>query len=657
MTRVALLAQLAHAFGPEASVQQAAQDLANAVARSRSEPVPAEPLAYPSSGRDPLFVLFELYAAWLPCLQPRELMRHLPALLRVSLEPWPEDLDGMSCRSLASLGWLFGRDNPLSLRSLQGSLLEPLTAVQRAGIAAYLEETGASPATREAWARVVHHDASGGATPWFDVFWPLPAVPRGDALLDLLAQVFPVVRSNAVLPDLHGTEVPFHLPFVQRQRLLTLLPQLALFALRQREHELVESILQQLLFLLQPFREPKGAPLLRECLADLTQPQRVAVAGLVVELFPDDDLCDLWLQAASLEGPNWLKRLRPPEWEPHYRRASWLDNARVAAGVHVIPVRTRADRDHASVVLQIDAAFDGVAAPGPGERTLFEAEEADCYGTVDVAQGRESHRGRWQDLPTSELRDGHAALSFLSAAGLVYYTPSVMVRFLHWHEIWTEDMTDALYLPLFDGIGFAFTPRGEDDDLREFHRERLALFTAPQRAAICAFMRGMEESPHAVAAWDRVVAHDASGAAGSWFEVWWPARERPSTQDVIEQVRAAFPGVASPAGLDPRRSLLWLVPPPEFAMALAEVALFALSAPEGSDRGDAVDHLARALHPNWGARDHAKCRARLLTLSEQQRRAVSAVCEACVEKSTLREMWRRAVAHEGDDWFEYLKLP
>ena len=50
-------------------------------------------------------------------------------------------------------------------------------------------------------------------------------------------------------------------------------------------------------------------------------------------------------------------------------------------------------------------------------------------------------------------------------------------------------------------------------------------------------------------------------------------------------------------------------------------------------------------------------RARRGVLNPQQRRAVSAVCDACVENSALRQMWYRAIEHDGDDWFEFLKMP
>ena len=658
MTRVALLAQLAHAFDAEAPAQELAQHLANAAARHRGEREPAEPVPYPTSGgQDPVLYLFEVYAWSLAWLEPQLFVRHLGALLRRSVERWPEAEETSSHRSFDALSWLLGRQSPPSLRSLQQSLLEPLTAPQRAVIAAYFVQTEGMEATREAWGRVAAHDAAGVGGSWFDVFWPLPVVPQREELLDLWLRAFPDASMEGLLPIVSSESVPFYLPFVTPERLHALLPWLASFVLKEPEHEATAGIVQQLFFLLQPFTEPGGGPLLRARLGDLTGEQRLAVAGLVYRLFPHDDLRELWTQAASLRHADWLHRLELPEWEGGYRRSAWLQSARAAAGLAAEDARARADRDFSGVALQIDAAFDGVAAPGPGERTLFEAEEADSYFTIDVAKGRESHRGRWQDLPTSELAEGMAALSFLRTGGLVYYAPAVMVRYLHWSETWSEDSVVDLCLHLFDGIGFLFTPSRDSDDLREFDRERLALFVAPQRAAIHRFMSAIGGTSEAVAAWARVVAHDASGAPGDWFEVYWPARERPDPQHVMAQVREAFPGVEPLSDLDPARRLLWLLPPELFAERLAQEALFALGTEGGSDRSDSIDRLTWGLHPNWGAERHAEDRARLVTLNAAQRRAVSAVCEACVEKSTLREMWRRAVEHEGDDWFDFLKLP
>jgi hypothetical protein len=656
MTRGALLAHIARAFGPERTFEELGQDLANAAARRYAEPRPAPVPSYSESPLEPTLFLFEVFAWSLPWLEPAQVQRHLGALLRLSVVHEPTD-DGYAPRAFDALRFLLAPEALPSLRAAQRVLLAPLTAAQRAVIAACVRGAGGTDETVAAWARVVAHDRSGAPEPWFDVFSPEPPVPDLPSLCALWQRAFPEGATEP-LPDLSSrAETPFYLPFVSAERRDALLSRFATAVLREPDHPDTPALIRQLHALFQPFQEPDGAPLVREQLAGLSREQRRAVYGLARYAFPDDDLLALWAQVASLEGPDWSRRLVRPDGDPDFRRASWLESVRAVVGCTGRRPLPRAQRDLAPVAQTIEAAFDGVPAPGPGARTLFEAEEADSWGTTDVARGRASHRGRWQDLPTDELRDGYSAWSYLSASGLRYYAPAVMLRHLEWSEQRADEWRPALYLGLFEGIAFAFSPSGvEDDDQRAYMEERLAPLTAPQRRAVLRFLEATGR-PDEVAPWARVVAHDEAGAPGAWFDVLWPPRRRPDPVAVHAGLVAAFPDVVPPPALDPDHGLRARVPPAAFAARLAEEALFVLTTADVAARHDSIRRITWSLAPSWGARDHAHQRARLLTLDLPQRRAVSAFCDLVVARSALREMWRRAAADERDDWFDSLKLP
>jgi hypothetical protein len=675
MTRVALLAQIANAFGPEGPLDVLAQDLANAQARQLSRPVPASPLApvaYVHPGRDPAEYLLGSHRLSLPWLEPAQLQRHLGTLLRLSLE---EDREPRRVFEMLRcvLGYLLAPEALPSVRAHYRALLAPLTAPQRAAIAAVVRATAASEETVAAWTRVVAHDCSGDPGPWYDVLWqPQPPVPDAEALIALWQDAF-AGDATAPLPDLSDeAEVPFYLPFVSLARMEALLPRFAAFVLREPAHAASPTLIRQLHALFQPFQEPHGAPLLRERLAGLSRAQRRAVHGLACYAFPADDLLMLWEQAAALDSPDWLHQLTRPEWDPaDWMRSLWLESVPGPIGSTARPPPPRARRDHASVARLLEEAFDGVAAPGHGERTLFEAEALDSYGAQDVARGRAAHRGRWQDLPTAELQACRWALAFLRGSGLQYYAPAIMLRYLHWSELGGEGSAKMHYLGLFESIAFVFTPSvaedprgpaGRHDRQRDYMRERLAPFTAPQRRAIHRFLEAIEDRPDVVAAWARVVAHDEAGSPGSWFDVLWPPsasamRARPDPAAVRACLLAAFPDVHPPSALASDRAALHSLPSDAFVARLAEEALFVLTTADVATRDDSLQRIAMGLEPNWRASDHDDVRARLITLNAEQRRAVSAFCDLAVEKADLREMWRRAAADEGADWFASLKLP
>lgn len=647
------LARIAEAFGPSAPLEELAQDLADADARRRQRSPPHTPVDFAGPGVDPTLYLFEVYAWSLPWLEPDRLCRHVAAILRAGLAHERASPDGHVYRSIECIHYLLSPDNPASVRAHQRALWQPLTSCQRAAVAAYLVHTRGSLESAAAWGRAVEQEAAD--EDWRESVWPAPRPPGREQTLSLIHEAFPPKASEPWTALGPGELLQDYLPFAPRERLEALLPALAAFVLQEDQHEAAPAAKQQLCALLQPVDGPPGTPPLRARLKTLTPLQRRALWAVARRTLVGDDLHDLWTQAADLSGPDWMDHLRHPEWAPSTRRASFLESARAARATCEDATPDALERDHASVALQIEAAFDGVPPPGPGERTLFEAEHADSCFTHDVSRGRAPHRGRWQDLPLPELRDCGSALPHLGATGLRYYAPAIMIRFLHWREVWNEGDEAQRYLALFDSIGFMFSPSLRSFQLRGYLRRRLSPLTMEQRRAIHAFMVAIEEQPHAVAAWERVVAHDASGAPGPWFDALWPDRDRPDPADVIEEVCAAFdvpPTASSPAAdVVP----LSTVHPDQFAECLALEALFALTATEGPARTAAIDRLERALHPSWGSASDPKIRARLGRLTRSQRQAVSAVCDACIDTTSIRQMWRAAADHDGKDWFESLR--
>ena len=167
-----MLTQISDAFGPSPSRDDLAQDLADAAARRLDKPLPAKPVAYADPGMDATLYLFEVYAWSLPWLEPAQLHRHAPTLMRLSLKNESADTEEYIYRSFQALGWLLSADNPPSIRAHLRSLWQPLTALQRACIAAYVCTNSSSSPDQEAWARVVAHDSSGRSGDWFDVLWP-----------------------------------------------------------------------------------------------------------------------------------------------------------------------------------------------------------------------------------------------------------------------------------------------------------------------------------------------------------------------------------------------------------------------------------------------------------------------------------------------------
>jgi hypothetical protein len=651
MTTHALLTQISRAFGPSGPLTDLAQDLADADARMRQEPLPAQPKSLVEMGTKAALYLFHMYAEALPWMEPERLVYHVSELLRLAVVTRPDDDRRYEFRGLQYLSHLLSPDNPPSVCGHLRQLWGPLTQPQRATVCAVLQHMGAPPSSQSAWARAAAHDGSGD---WRDCVWPEPPLVTPAALLSRLHTAFPP-SANAPWTALSAEEpIGCFLPFATQERMDCLLPALSAFVLREPTHDARPAVLRQLYALLRSVDGRKGSPLLRERLSVLTVAQRQVMHGLVQQVFPGDAVCDVWAQAVVLTSEEVLRR---PGQKLSSDRRDWLKSVRSASGQAQEAWPWSNNRDYAPVALAIEAAFDGVPAPGPGERTLFDAENADNPLGEDVANGRVAHRGRWQDLPFHELRDCDWALPGLSPNGLKYYVPAVMTRNLHWLDVWSEEDASETYLGVFGSLSSMLSPSFGAYQLRDYDRARYSVFTMRQRRAIYAFLAVTGGSHKAESAWRRVVEHDVSGGSEPWFEVLWPERERPDVEEVCGLIHAAFDLPDLLDELDSNRDGLSWVLPDQFAPRFAQEALFILRAADGPKRKDAIDRMVRALHPYWGHESQPEVRARLGGLTPSQRRAVSAVCDACVDNSSMRQMWRSAIEHDGDDWFEFLKMP
>jgi hypothetical protein len=310
----------------------------------------------------------------------------------------------------------------------------------------------------------------------------------------------------------------------------------------------------------------------------------------------------------------------------------------------------------AELALQIEQAFDGVAVPGAGHPTLYQAEAKDSY--APEFDRSLDHLGRWQDLPFEHLRECPWAIAHLDSAGLHYYTPAILVRELQWRQ--SDD--DALCLPVFESLRWALSPRG-GYELREHRRAELALFTPTQRLAILAFYSATDSHPTAREAWARAVAHDESGSPGDWFDAFWPERDKPAVADVLARWLAAFPTAVEASNWTPERSQseqdepLASATPQAYRERLPTCVLYVLQHLDTPIGLKLLQNVARSLHPRWGDPCQGEIRERLAFLTQEQRGAVAEFADLTIDREGPRIMWRRAAAHAGAEWFEVLKVP
>jgi hypothetical protein len=155
----------------------------------------------------------------------------------------------------------------------------------------------------------------------------------------------------------------------------------------------------------------------------------------------------------------------------------------------------------ASVLALVEQAFDGVAAPDADHRTLYQAEAWDSYEKIDQ---RRDHRGRWQDLPDAHIQSCNNALYHVDEQGIQYYLPAIMCHFIRSPRNRNWMIHDCLFYILRPNVG----------DLKTHQRREFSLLTAPQRAAILAFLEYAEVPEQDVIPWRRVVE---AGDASDWF--------------------------------------------------------------------------------------------------------------------------------------------
>ncbi len=160
------------------------------------------------------------------------------------------------------------------------------------------------------------------------------------------------------------------------------------------------------------------------------------------------------------------------------------------------------DRRPAQRALEaIDRGFDGVAPPDGEHRMLYQAEAWDSYEVVDQ---RREHKGRWQDLPASHIRDCSFALPHLDEQGIQYYLPALMVHFIR-----TPQDRD-----LWSYTSLSSTLQPSTGDLQAYQRRRFSLLTRQQREAIVAYLEYIEASEDELLPWRRVLE---AGDDPEWF--------------------------------------------------------------------------------------------------------------------------------------------
>ena len=187
--------------------------------------------------------------------------------------------------------------------------------------------------------------------------------------------------------------------------------------------------LERVLDVFAPVCTEGGQPPLRRRLGTLDLAQRRAVSALMDALTTADWITRPWQESAQIDHDDWLAHVTAAD---EGRLVWWWRKARSieSDGLEATPVMTSFRRDLSDVARRIEAAFDGV--PPPERVTLAHAQRSALSDEAHAT--RESHRGRWQDIPVAELQACPQALSYLDDDGLHYYVPRVMLECLCWHE-------------------------------------------------------------------------------------------------------------------------------------------------------------------------------------------------------------------------------
>lgn len=173
--------------------------------------------------------------------------------------------------------------------------------------------------------------------------------------------------------------------------------------------------------------------------------------------------------------------------------------AAAAAAAAALGQRDRLDAQRA--LEAIERGFDGVPAPDREHRMLYQAEAWDTYLIVDQ---RREHRGRWQDLPGSHIRDCPDALPHLDEQGIQYYLPALMAHFI-------RNPKDR---KLWSYARLSSTLRPSTGELKAYQRSQFILLTRLQREAIVAYLEHIEAPEEDLLPWRRVLE---AGDDPKWF--------------------------------------------------------------------------------------------------------------------------------------------
>lgn len=145
--------------------------------------------------------------------------------------------------------------------------------------------------------------------------------------------------------------------------------------------------------------------------------------------------------------------------------------------------RARIDREKATVLRVIEAAFDGVPFPGRNRRTLYEAEAADSYFVNDPPA---EHEGRWQDLPRQHILDCQWALPHLDEHGLQYYLAAIMSFAVNEHAEPHDDHGSGW---IFESLGYHLAFERGKDPIASRTARKHSRFSAAQLEAVARFAR------------------------------------------------------------------------------------------------------------------------------------------------------------------------
>jgi hypothetical protein len=125
----------------------------------------------------------------------------------------------------------------------------------------------------------------------------------------------------------------------------------------------------------------------------------------------------------------------------------------------------------------IMSAFADVPYPGDDHITSHQ----DCLECEAIA--RYFCGTSWRDHQLAKLWEYHAAIALFTPQAFHYFLPAFMLATL-------EHPQDADLIPHSIASQFTRPLQTENDERCRYFTDRFSLFTAPQRAAIAAFLRG-----------------------------------------------------------------------------------------------------------------------------------------------------------------------